>query len=105
MYRIYCCAFFLSVILGCSVKKESIIPPPDLSKYLEVSVVDARSVDGCGFLLQDKNAVRYQPVNLPDSVATEGKKIFILFAVEKSSMTTCMGGRLIRISDIKVLKK
>jgi hypothetical protein len=70
-----------------------------------MNVVDARSLDGCSFLLEDKNSTRFQPVNLPDSLAVDGKKIFILFVDEKNKMTTCMGGRLIRITDVKVLKK
>ncbi len=105
MFRFYCFVILFSSLQSCSSKNSPPLQPLDLSKYTEMSVVDARSLDGCSFLLEDKGAVRYQPVNLPDSVSIDGKKIYVLFVDEKNKMTTCMGGRLIRITDVKVLKK
>ncbi len=105
MYRFYHCLILLFILQGCSSKNSPQQLPFDLSIYSEMRVVDARSLDGCGFLLEDKSTVRYQPVNLPDSVLIDGKKIYVLFVDEKNKMTTCMGGKLIRITDIKVLKK
>jgi hypothetical protein len=105
MCKIYCFFILFFVVAGCSSKNSPPLQQLDLSKYTEMNVVDARSLDGCSFLLEDNSAVRYQPVNLPDSVAVDGKKIFVLFVDEKNKMTTCMGGRLIRITDVKVLKK
>ncbi len=102
MYGIYILFVLLS---ACKAKSVLQVQQLDLSKYLEVSVVDARSLDGCKFLLEDKHSFRYQPVNLPDSVSLNGKNIFILYTNEKDLFTTCMGGKLIRITDIKVLKK
>lgn len=105
MYRFYYFVISFFLFQGCSSKNSPPLQQQDLSKYSEMSVIDARSLDGCGFLLEDKSAVRYQPINLPDSVSIDGLKIFVLFVNEKNLMTTCMGGKLIRITDIKVLKK
>lgn len=105
MGRFYLALLLFFMCSSCKSNSDVVNSKNVLTNYLEVKVVDARGLAGCGFLLEDKNSVRYQPVNLADSLTLDGKKIFILFVDEKNKMTTCMGGRLIRITDVKVLKK
>ncbi len=73
--------------------------------YTIVKVLDTRKVDGCQFLLSDDNNKRYEPTTLPDSVKVNGLKIGVKFNFVKGAVSVCMGGPLIRISEIVYLKK
>jgi len=79
----------------------------DLTKqgYTIVTVLDNRKVDGCQFLLADDNNKRYEPSNLPDSVRVNGLKIGVKFSFVKGGVSACMGGPLIKVSEIVYLKK
>ena len=70
-----------------------------------VTVLDNRKVDGCQFLLVDDNNKRYEPATLPDSVRVNGLKIGVKFSFVKGGVSACMGGPLIKVSEIVYLKK
>jgi hypothetical protein len=73
--------------------------------YTIVTVLDNRKVDGCQFLLTDDNNKRYEPTTLPDSVRVNGLKIGVKFNFVKGGVSACMGGPLIKVSEIVYLKK
>ena len=70
-----------------------------------VTVLDNRKVDGCQFLLAEDNNKRYEPATLPDSVRVNGLKIGVKFSFVKGGVSACMGGPLIKVSEIVYLKK
>jgi hypothetical protein len=90
--------------IGCKSTK---ILESDFAKqgYSILTVLDKRKVDGCQFLLTDDNNKIYEPINLPDSVRVSGLKIGAKFSFMKGGVSACMGGPLIKISDIVYLKK
>jgi len=73
--------------------------------YSIVTVLDNRKVDGCQFLFSDDNNKRYEPTNLPDSVKVNGLKIGVKYNFVKGGISACMGGPLIKVSEIVYLKK
>ena len=94
----------LLFVAGCKSTKNL---ESDLTKqgFVIVTVLDNRKVDGCQFLLADYNNKRYEPATLPDSVRVNGLKIGVKFSFVKVGVSACMGGQLIKVSEIVYLKK
>lgn len=70
-----------------------------VEKYIPVTVIDYRNLDGCDFLLVKENGERLQPLNLADSLKKEGLKIRITYTIEES-MGICMAGKMVRITRV-----
>ena len=94
----------LLFVAGCKSTKNL---ESDLTKqgFVIVTVLDNRKVDGCQLLLADYNNKRYEPATLPDSVRVNGLKIGVKFSFVKGGVSACMGGQLIKVSEIVYLKK
>ena len=104
MDKIKVLMLFTIFMVGCKSTKTI---ESDLIKqgYTIVTVLDNRKVDGCQFLLADDNNKRYEPSVLPDSVKVNGLKIGVKFSFVKGGVSACMGGPLIKVSEIVYLKK
>jgi hypothetical protein len=92
------------IFVGCKPTKTM---ESSLTKegYSIVTVLDNRKVDGCHFLFTDENNKTYEPTNLPDSVKVNGLKLGVKFSYIKGGVSSCMGGTLIKVSEIVYLKK
>ena len=100
--------FFGICFYGCAGRNKvdkSVIPTADWSKYEKLTVVDMRSLDGCGFLLAKNESTLLNPLNLPDSLSKNGKVIWVKYILRNDKMTTCMSGKTIQIEDVKLMQK
>jgi hypothetical protein len=105
-----CYLLFTVLVVGCAASKNTSSPAPAIStsvpdKYETVTVTDARTLDGCGFLLIRKDASYLNPVNLPDSLHQQGNIISIKFHPLPGRMSICMSGTVIFLEDVKIDSK
>ncbi|HEY6161008.1 MAG TPA: hypothetical protein VI112_07290 [Bacteroidia bacterium] len=68
--------------------------------YTPATVVDYE-VDGCMWMIQTEDGKKYEPNNLPEDFRTDKKKVWVKYEVQKKAVTICMGGEVIKITDIK----
>ena len=69
-----------------------------------VTVRNMTGLDGCDFLLETDEKIRYQPINLPHEFRTDGIRLEITFSKTKG-VSTCMSGEMIFINDAVEIKK
>jgi hypothetical protein len=71
--------------------------------YIAATVVDY-NVDGCIWMIQMADGKKYEPQNLEDTYRKDQQKVWIKYEVQKNAMTICMGGAVIKITDMKERK-
>jgi hypothetical protein len=80
-----------------SARNKTRIPSEENSVLTEVTVIDQRGLDGCGFILKLTNQTFLIPINLNDSFKINNHKIRIAYKVQ-SGASTCMAGPLVMIT-------
>ena len=93
--------FSISIITaGCKTSKENSRPESETkspnTKNIFVTVVDMRSLDGCGFVFRREDETLLIPVNMPDSLKVINLKLYVNCS-EVKSMSTCMAGKLVEL--------
>ncbi len=96
---------FTVLVVGCAASKRTASPTPTIAasvpdKSETVTVTDARTLDGCGFLLIRKDSSYLNPVNLPDSLHLQGNRIRIKYHPLPGRMSICMSGTVIFLEEI-----
>ena len=92
--------FFLLSCKSNQVKtekeKSDSLPPGTVA----VTVKDFKGLDGCSFLLQVNDTLKYEPVELADSLKQDGLKLYIRYQTVKDHMSICMAGMPVRITEV-----
>lgn len=70
---------------------------PSRKEGVAATVVDARSIAGCGFLLQLQDSTLLNPDVLEEPFRQDGLKVYIRYSEVKQTPGTCMRGRKVHI--------
>lgn len=90
-----------SIVYSCKTNQPI---DQDLQGMTVVTVTDFSNLDGCTFLLKTTTNEYLEPMNLDDSLKSDGIKIAISFKPSKSA-SICMKGKPIDIISVKAIKK
>jgi len=88
---------------ACRSGKLTSNPPeqgPSSNKGVAARVVDARSIAGCGFLLQLQDSSLLNLDVLEEPYRQDGLKVYILYSEVKQIPGTCMCGRNVHIIQV-----
>ncbi len=67
-------------------------------------VVNKTGLDGCGYLLQKADSTLLEPVNLPSDFSVDQMHVQVSYHELSERMSVCMAGKIIQITEIKLVK-
>jgi hypothetical protein len=73
---------------------------PSSNKGVAATVVDARSIAGCGFMLQLQDSSLLNPDVLEEPFRQDGLKVYVQYSEVKQIPGTCMRGRNVHIIQV-----
>ncbi len=107
-------ALFMVLLLmaaSCKCGKQGVVYEDKVSSPLIpedmqlMVVVDSRDLDGCNFLLRAEDSTYYDPGTLSSEFCVDGMKVYVKYRLAKNSMSICMRGKQIILSEIKRAEK
>jgi hypothetical protein len=90
-----------TIVSGCKANKPH---GPEYDGMTMVTVADFSNLDGCTYLLKTASNEFLEPMNLNDSLKTDGLQIAIRFKPSKNA-SICMKGKPIDILSVKAIKQ
>jgi len=85
---------------GCKSAQSKQAIPNNIDS-LELVTVEYYDVAGCGYMLTQKDGQRLHPVNLPDTLMTEGLKLRVSYRIIYDAVTVCMAGQVVSLIKIE----
>ena len=70
-----------------------------LDESIVVTVVDAKGLDGCSYLLETKDGRRLQAINLDDEFKKDGLKLRVHLEPSRGMMSICMAGPMVLVKE------
>ena len=115
-YKHYLCLDFripALIVLLCSLiacHKKATVPviltqeELRMQKFVPAKVVLQSELAGCTYLLALEDGKMLEPVNLHDTLKQNNLRLWVKYQVEKSAMSVCMVGKMVRIDTVKYLR-
>lgn len=97
VFRLTWAIAFIMIACSCNPSRK---PSSDFDGLTVVTVRDFRSLDGCGFLLEQNDGKFLQPLNMDSAFNHEGMVLGITFKTSKNP-TTCMKGIPVELLVVK----
>jgi hypothetical protein len=92
-------------VMSCSPSEN---PPVSMENKGDITerlrVVNKTGLDGCGFLLQKADSTLLEPVNLPSDFSVDQIQVIVSYRELSDRMSVCMAGKIIQITEIKLVK-
>lgn len=95
--RLFCAVVFILTTWSCQSSKKT---SNDFEGMTPVTVRDFRTLDGCGFLLEQNDGKFLQPLNLDTAFQYEGMILGITFKTTKNP-TVCMKGAPVELLVVR----
>ena len=70
--------------------------------YKKAWITDMTGLDACTFLLKLEDGSRLQPDQLAMEFRKDGLAVWIKYGLWKDAMSTCMSGKMVRLTAIEV---
>jgi hypothetical protein len=98
---------FIVLFFSCSACRNSKTSAVEesVAGYTAVTVRNFTGMDGCSFVLVVNDSLRYEPVDLADSLKQDELQLWIRFKPVKDHMSICMAGTAIKITEARYRKK
>ena len=72
--------------------------------YESAIVLDKTGLDGCGFVLQIASGKILEPLNLGADFKKNNLAVWIKYVSKKNTVSICMSGEVVTLSDIQLRK-
>lgn len=70
------------------------------------TVKDHTGLDGCKYLIELKSGEKLQPIEVVDNFQwKDGQQINFSYEVVPDAITTCMAGRVVRVTCVELIGK
>jgi hypothetical protein len=107
MIKILTLSSILMLLFSCNAGRESGLAAIEVAMpgFTAVTVRNFTGMDGCNYVLDVNDSLRYEPVDLADSLKQDSLRLWIRYIAVKGHMSICMMGPAIKITEARYCKK
>lgn len=99
------CITLILFLMSCSPSENPSVSKENNGVITEhLIVVNKTGLDGCGYLLQKADNTLLEPVNLPSDFSVDQIQVKVSYQELSDRMSVCMAGKIIQITEIKLVK-